>query len=177
MHPILAYQADQEPSFSYDLRVHPISGYDLELRMVDPPLTPAHLYQRASLPRAVRINLWHRSLPWSLTVRASAPGGVTIEDLLVGVYDALQTPIRHHEYYTVALTEEDRERVDMAFQKRCRGDPIEIRKGVRRVDFLGEEVCFVGIQRAGDGTWEMRTVGPERQRMVLVSRPRGTWAW
>ena len=177
MHPILAYQTDEEPSFSYDLRVHPISGYDLELRMVDPPLTPAHLYQRASLPRAVRINLWHRSLPWSLTVRASAPGGVTIEDLLVGVYDALQTPIRHHEYYTVALTEEDRERVDMAFQKRCRGDPIEIRKGVRRVDFLGEEVCFVGIQRAGDGTWEMRTVGPERQRMVLVSRPRGTWAW
>jgi len=167
VHPALAYQPERVPVLSHDLRVHPISGYDLELRTEDPPLTPAQLYLRASSPRSARISLWHRSLPWSLTVRASAPGGVTVEDLLVGVYDALQTPIRHHEYYTVALTAEDRERVDMAFQRRCRGAPAEIRKGVRRVDFLGEEVCFVGVQRAGNGTWEMRTATPERQRMVL----------
>lgn len=107
-------------------------------------------------------------------MHASTPQGITIEDLLVGLYEDLQTPIRHHEYYTVALSTEDRQMVDMAFQRRCRGEPKEIRKGVRRVDFLGDQVCFVGVRRARGGSWEIKTIAPQQQRMLLVSLLYGT---
>jgi hypothetical protein len=59
--------------------------------------------------------------------------------------------------------------LNMAFQKRCRGNKGEIRRGVRRIDFLGQECCFAGISRARNGTWELKTIPYVAPRMMLVS--------
>ena len=86
-----------------------------------------------------------------------------------GLYEELGRPIGYDDYYTAALTAVDREMLNMAFQRRCRGDKALVRGGVRRVDFMGEGCCFAGIARSRDGTWELKTVQRIPPRMMLVS--------
>lgn len=88
--------------------------------------------------------------------------------MLFGIYTQLRRPISQDEYYTDALTARDREMLGLAFEERCGGDLREIAGGVRRVDFLGQEVGFVGLIRSRKGVWELKSVATERRRMVVV---------
>jgi hypothetical protein len=93
---------------------------------------------------------------------------VTIHDVLFGIYTQLRRPISQDEYYTDALTARDREILGLAFEERCGGDMREIAGGVRRVDFLGREVGFVGLIRSRKGVWELKAVATERRRMMTM---------
>jgi hypothetical protein len=68
------------------------------------------------------------------------------------------TPITTRDYYNVDMTAEDRERVEAAYKRRCNGDVGLLKRGILRVDFLGEYVGFTGLVRSWNGMWEMRTV-------------------
>ncbi|KAF8988366.1 hypothetical protein BDQ17DRAFT_1257722, partial [Cyathus striatus] len=95
-------------------------------------------------------------LPWSIPIRASTPSGITISDLLLCLYEELQEPIRHGEYYTDALGGKEREALGRAAAVRCAGDSGLLGRGVLRVDFLGEECIFAGIVGGRKG-WELTT--------------------
>ncbi|KAF8202135.1 hypothetical protein BJ912DRAFT_429497 [Pholiota molesta] len=153
---------------SYDLRIHPSSRHDLNLPFRNHPLDAIDLTQPVSSPLTSQLVLWHRKLPWYINIQASHPSrGVTIQDLLEGIYEELELPIGYHEYCTAELTSGDRDMLNMAFQKRCRGNKGEIRRGVRRIDFLGQECCFAGISRSRNGTWELKTIPYVAPRMML----------
>ncbi|KAF8972634.1 hypothetical protein BDZ97DRAFT_847973 [Flammula alnicola] len=168
LNPIISHHPNRSISLIYDLRVNPTTGYDLRFQSSKRSPNAVDLYQLATSPPTSRLLIWHNKLPWYIKVEASNPNGVTVQDVLLGIYEGLRRPIGHHEYYTVELTPEDREMLGLVFQKRCRGDPDEISGGVRRVDFLRGEVRFIGLTRRRNGTWEMRTTVPEHQRMTIV---------
>ena len=57
----------------------------------------------------------------------------------------------------------------MAFQIRCAMFPDQLQAGVRRIDFLGQEVCFIGLKHCRGGRWEFKTqLPPPKERMMIV---------
>ena len=167
LNPLISLNGRRNP-IAYDLRIKPLPEAGLNFPALGRPPNGIDLYQLATSPPTHRLVIWHPKLPWYIKVQASHPNGITIQDVLTGIYEQLRRPIGQHEYYNDELTPLDRELLNMAFQERCRGDASEMAKGVRRVDFLGREVCLVGLARSRKGMWELKTVAAERPRMIIV---------
>ena len=57
----------------------------------------------------------------------------------------------------------------MAFHKRCALFSDQLAAGVLRIDFLGQEVCFIGLKGSRGGRWEFKTqLPPPKERMTIV---------
>lgn len=168
LHPLLSYHSRQPTALVCDLRIRPGPESGMQIKALGRPANALDLYQLATSPPTYRpILIWHPKLPWKLRIEPANPIGITIQDVLTGVYEQLRIPITQDDYYTVGLVSEDRELISGVFHERCSGAAGEVLGGVRRVDFLGQEFCFVGLSRSRNGTWEMKTAAPERQRMML----------
>ncbi|KAH9484070.1 hypothetical protein JR316_0003550 [Psilocybe cubensis] len=161
LNPLILYRSRDPTSIFYDIRVRP--SPDLGLI----PQSVGDVYELATSPPTQRLLIWHPKLPWKIKIQSNSPNGISVMDVLIGIHEQLRCTIGHHEYYTVELTSEDRQRLSDAFQVRCGGDPVEMVGGVRRIDFLGLESCFVGLSRSRNETWEMKTAIPPRQRMII----------
>jgi len=169
LHPLLSYRSRQPTSLVYNLRDLPGPESNLLIKALGRPADALDLYQLSTSPPTQRLLIWHPKLPWKIKIEASNrnSAGITIQDVLTGIYEQLQHPIEHHDFYTTGLVSADRELISAVFHERCAGDSREIGGGVRRVDFLGQEMCFVGLTRSRNGTWEMKTAVAERERMTL----------
>ncbi|RPD70878.1 hypothetical protein L226DRAFT_538479 [Lentinus tigrinus ALCF2SS1-7] len=75
---------------------------------------------------------------------------LTVGDVLYGLYEALQVSIRRQEFD--ALSRAHRDAVSRVFYGRIARDPESydqnMRRGVRRIDYLGEMRRFVGLRPA-----------------------------
>ncbi|KAF9002284.1 hypothetical protein BDQ17DRAFT_1243385 [Cyathus striatus] len=101
----------------------------------------------------------HPLLPWYIEIQARTnPSGITIWDIFEGIYNSLHTPINSKEFYTVVLDSNDREVITQAFTYRCEGLVEEMKNGIKRVDFLGPEVWFVGLELGKYGWWTLKTL-------------------
>ncbi|KDR76326.1 hypothetical protein GALMADRAFT_247708 [Galerina marginata CBS 339.88] len=169
LHPLISYRSRQPTSLVYNLRHLPGPGSHLLIKALGRPADALDLYQLATTPPTHRMLIWHPKLPWKIKIETRHPisAGITIQDVLNGIYEQLRHAIEHHDFYTIGLASADRELISGVFHERCAGDPREIGGGVRRVDFLGQEFCFVGLSRSRNGTWEMKTAVPQRERMTL----------
>ena len=166
LNPLISYRPRRRDlTVISNMRFEPLPHHGVSF--LQRPATALDYYQLATSPPVDRLTLWHPKLPWYIKVRASTPIGVTIHDVLFGIYTQLRRPITQDEYYTEELTARDREILGWAFEERCAGDIGEIARGVRRVDFLGREVGFVGLVRSRKGVWELKAVVPERRRVVV----------
>ena len=127
--------------------------------------------QLITSPPIHRLTLWHRKLPWQINIEARQPNGITIRDFFRHLHQQLHQPIAQEEYYTDELTPSDREMLIMAFQTRRAMFPDQsAAAGVRRIDFLGQEVCFIGLKRRRGERWEIKTrLPPPKERMIIVS--------
>ena len=167
-HPLLAYRPRRPSALFCDLRTRPGPESELLIRALGRPANELDFFQLATSPPTQRLLIWHRKLPWKIKIECNSIMGITIQDVLAEIYEQLRYPIAHDDFYTVGLISEDRELISEVFHERCNGDPNEILGGVRRIDFLGKEFCFVGLTRSRNGTFEMKTAVPERKRMTLV---------
>ncbi|KAJ2915516.1 hypothetical protein MD484_g4909, partial [Candolleomyces efflorescens] len=123
------------------------------------PINHLHLVQAATVPPTHEyLYIWNHRFPWIITVRSTHSNGILVSDVLGTIYTDLMTPITSRDYYNVDMTAEDRERVEAAYKRRCNGDVGLLKRGILRVDFLGEYVGFTGLVRSWNGMWEMRTV-------------------
>ncbi|KAF8155430.1 hypothetical protein B0H34DRAFT_713237 [Crassisporium funariophilum] len=162
MSPLLLHTDRRRGALSHDLLLSPeLDGISF-LCLNGPP--NRNIYQLATSPPVQRLDLWHRELPGLVRIEAAAPTGITVRDILFGIYEEMMRSIGEHEYYTEELTYSQREMLGAVFRRRCGGDPEEIANGIRRIDFLGQNVCLTGLKRSRKGLWEMKT---ERQRMTL----------
>ncbi|KAJ7127486.1 hypothetical protein C8R46DRAFT_1145608 [Mycena filopes] len=111
------------------------------------------------------MRLIHPRLPWPVDVALppASPYALTVADVLHLLYAELQRPIGARDFWNEVLGRREREGVTRAFKARCALWGEEARRemgaGVRRVDFLGEGVVFVGLVRGRGGVWEVRTEG------------------
>lgn len=157
------------PNIFYDLR-NPRINSGIFLPYLNRLTNTIDLCQLITSPPIHHMTLWHRKLPWKFDIEASQPNGITIYDLFRHLYQPLHQPIAQEEYYTDELAPGDREELIMAFQTRCAMFPDQLLAGVRRIDFLGQEVCFIGLKRRQGGNWEIKTeLPPPKERMTIVS--------
>jgi len=76
--------------------------------------------------------------------------------VLFSIFCELQRQVFESDFWNDELDEEDRKRIYDAWADRCRGNPEEASRGLRRVDFLCEGVFFLGLKKRGDDEWEMK---------------------
>ncbi|PPQ70232.1 hypothetical protein CVT24_013090 [Panaeolus cyanescens] len=204
LNPILSYDPHSlQPSLISDLRIpphlscklaHMASVFDHDTRNAARDLSPIDLFQFAFSPPLHHVTLWHRRLPWYITISspsgcdpqpstsAAPTAGLTVQDLLRGLYDSLNIRISSQEYHAVTQTSRERLRVKHAFNVRCPTEEEREMDGMKRVDVLGSEVIFVGLQRSkpriivGDSVmagvrreevWEIVTKEPVKERFLL----------
>ncbi|KZV87472.1 hypothetical protein EXIGLDRAFT_697527 [Exidia glandulosa HHB12029] len=111
----------------------------------------------------------HRSLPTSSTSPLASlilplPGqairisvnGTTLGEMLDALYEALRLPASGREWECAG--EQGQKRAARAYRARCGTDAGELKRGVRRVDLLGEGAAFAGLNRAQNGEWVLRVV-------------------
>ena len=157
------------PNIFYDLR-NPRINSGIFLPYLNRLTNTIDLCQLITSPPIHHMTLWHRKLPWKFDIEASQPNGITIYDLFRHLYQPLHQPIAQEEFYTDELAPGDREELIMAFQTRCAMFPDQLLAGVRRIDFLGQEVYFIGLKRRQGGNWEIKTeLPPPKERMTIVS--------
>lgn len=127
------------------------------------------LCQMITSPPIHHMTLWHHKLPWKINIEARQSNGITIYDFFRQIHQQLHQPITKEDYYADELAPSDRETLRMAFQIRCAMFPDKPRAGVQRIDFLGQEVCFIGLKRRRGGRWEFKTRPPlPKERMIIV---------
>ncbi|KAJ7480655.1 hypothetical protein FB451DRAFT_152172 [Mycena latifolia] len=145
------------PRIAYDMRKAP------EETSFFGAFRPQHareMAQPAVTPAATRMRLVHPRLPWYVDVRRQQ--GITLYDVLRALYDELNLQIAGRDFWNEELGKRDRDGLTRAFKERCQMDGKEhareeMLKGVKRVDFLGAEVVFVGLARR-NGMWEIKTM-------------------
>ena len=124
------------------------------------PHFPLELQEAATNPPVTFLRLRHSLLPWFIEVNANTSPGdlriITIGHLLSMIHLELRRQIEHNDFYNEDVSEEDRQRITAAFTTRTRDDAEDYSKGVRRIDFLGEEFVFVGIKKRGS-EWILKT--------------------
>ncbi|PPQ77580.1 hypothetical protein CVT25_011372 [Psilocybe cyanescens] len=167
LNPLISHHSRHSTCIFYDIRVRPSPESGLLVMGSLQPASSDDVYQLATSPPTQRLLIWHPKLPWKIEIEASAPSGISVLDIWIGIHEQLRCTIGHHEYYTVELTSEDRQMLSDVFKQRCGGDAVEMVGGLRRVDFLGQDFCFAGLSRSYNETWEMKTMTPPRQRMMI----------
>lgn len=117
-----------------------------ELSLLDEPVTYPHM---------TSIILFSDLLPWSTRVEAETPTGVvTIFDVLRTLHAALRTPISMSEWNSLPV--QTQSSVSAAFYHRLGGirdhslREKQLKKGVRRLDFLLGNTKLLGIAVVSD---------------------------
>ncbi|KAF9524189.1 hypothetical protein CPB83DRAFT_861766 [Crepidotus variabilis] len=167
VHSFICYAPVMPHSMIFDLRKPPLPEYGLVLPSLGRAPNTVELYQVATSPAVGYLVISHPRLPWYIEIYASSRNGITVHDVLLGLYESLKQPVAMHEYYTSTLQEEDREMLTLAFLARCGGKAREKAGGLRRVDFLGRDVCFIGLEKGRKGVWELKTAASEKRRMII----------
>ncbi|KAF8750916.1 hypothetical protein RHS01_08945 [Rhizoctonia solani] len=133
----------------WDIRFRPgkakmnLAGY--------PHASDSELNKPAVTPPVTRLRLVSKLHPW--VAIAKNPHGVTVGNVLDIIYATLQEPICEAEWWIVSSKE--RARVGRIFERECaRGPGTTGRRsqtdGVRRVDWVGDETTFLGLEKDED---------------------------
>ena len=124
----------------------PASPVRFDLSLLEEPVTYPHMNS---------IVLFSDLLPWSTRVEAAMPGDVvTIFDVLQTLHTVLRTPISKSEWNI--LSAHTQTSVSAAFYRRLGGvrdhalREKQLRKGVRRLDFLLGNTKLLGIAAVAD---------------------------
>ncbi|KAI0754043.1 hypothetical protein C8Q80DRAFT_1060960, partial [Daedaleopsis nitida] len=101
----------------------------------------------------------HRAFAWPLTVCAQAPhGAVRVQDVLAALAESYAQRLWPHE--ARALSRERWALAVHAYWRRVARGGAPADDGLRRVDYLGDAVCFRGLAPAPDGVGFMLVTGP-----------------
>ncbi|TRM63735.1 hypothetical protein BD626DRAFT_495223 [Schizophyllum amplum] len=156
LHALLQHHPTKTPPITYDLRNTPAPD-TVYLPLQHRTAALPDLYQLAFSPPAHAVTLLHPRLPWLVHVRAGSPAGITILDVLEGLHRALHRRIHAADLYNDVLGGDDRDAISAAFTARCGGDRELYAKGVKRVDFMSDDVFFCGLAKRANGIWEVKT--------------------
>ncbi|KAH6908447.1 hypothetical protein BKA70DRAFT_1279752 [Coprinopsis sp. MPI-PUGE-AT-0042] len=164
-HPALQHLSS--PSLDYDVTQYKPTSTNpklpLELELNLPATSPPSAYMELISP----------SLPWRVIIQPGkgipgAPAGIiTVKDVLLGIYTSLRQPILQTEFDLIPDVQV-RNAITDAYRNRCNSSPDlsvtqhELKRGVRRVDFLRGESKFLGITpaKAGSHVWVLHTCKP-----------------
>lgn len=129
------------------------------MSLVSRPHTLDPWFQPALLPEQYNLRIVSREMPWVIDVVCSAQPVVTCGDVFVAIYGALQAELTDGEW---AIVDQGRQRmIECATRMRNKTRAVE---GVKRVDWLGDRVVFLGLTK--DDTYARTRAMPGRQSSV-----------
>jgi len=148
------------PLTNLSVTLHPALGtgsgfiYDLTtLPIPDAHISESLWHQPVTNPPTSHMEMECSLLPWRITIVPARNSGrtfITFGDLVTGLYQSLRKQVTPAEYGAIK-SQQHRIPIDNAYKrryKRCTDyDKYELERqgGVRRVDFLGDFVNFVGL--------------------------------
>ncbi len=98
-------------------------------------------------------------LPWTLTITPQSGPFVTVGDFITGLYSSLRTSVTADEFSRIP-THSIQNAVRAAYINRC--SLVQMRaeeekaQGVKRIDFLCQQVRFMGLSSIGkDATFKL----------------------
>ncbi|KDQ56151.1 hypothetical protein JAAARDRAFT_195354 [Jaapia argillacea MUCL 33604] len=104
------------------------------------------LAQYTTEPPVYQMRLYHPLLPWYIDIRPNSGPGCVLGNLFASIYAKLRKEIGKLDFYNNGLDDEEREEIIDAWFLRCGLEGGEAKKyGVRRVDFLKDQVIFEGL--------------------------------
>ncbi|EAU89876.1 hypothetical protein CC1G_07028 [Coprinopsis cinerea okayama7 len=77
--------------------------------------------------------------------QGSSDAVVSNLDVLCAVHTSLGTPITQKEWESLGNDSPDQRRVARAYRKRCKDTGDSLNDGVKRIDFLKQKTCMVGV--------------------------------
>ncbi|KAG5651718.1 hypothetical protein H0H81_007688, partial [Sphagnurus paluster] len=108
----------------------------------------------ATNPPKQELTLFHVRLPWYIHIRATCTSGITIKDVLTQIHDNIMQTIESRDIYNVVLDASDREEMTTAYHYRMGSQDSP---KLRRMDFLGMDIVFMGLAKGENGRWEIKT--------------------
>ncbi|KAF8156116.1 hypothetical protein B0H34DRAFT_621356, partial [Crassisporium funariophilum] len=120
---------------------------------------PPHVFDEpATKPGIPTMIIKCTKLPWTITIipRSQQNEYVTVGDVFDGLYRALRINVTAHEFNLLPSVDAQHT-VNSAYKRRCKrlSDALEYeaetRKGLKRVDFLGEHTSFSGLSSTKEG--------------------------
>ncbi|KAG6888828.1 hypothetical protein C0995_005703 [Termitomyces sp. Mi166 len=155
LHALIHYTSSSTHPLAYDIRQDPQT---IDIQYLNLPRHSNNIdeYQVATTPPMHELHLYHRKLPWTITVRATQTNGITIGDIFDQIYENLSTRVTRQEFYNVVLSPSDREEMTTAFYYR---GGLQTDNGMLRMDFLVFDVVFLGLAKGKNGLLEIKT-GP-----------------
>ena len=129
-------------------QIVPVSVEDLSQPATHPPVYELHIVCDL-IPNWPIDMIYHPPMGYSTM---APPPPITVGDVLIAVYNALQMRISQMDWAT--LSPEAVQSVSRAYTKRCRAHPgIELmlqNQGVKKIDFLLGKIWFKGLRGVGD---------------------------
>ncbi|KAK0434273.1 uncharacterized protein EV420DRAFT_1654078 [Desarmillaria tabescens] len=147
MHPLLAASRLNRAPISYDVTFAPSSTSIVDRRTRTS--IPTHtLSQPATDPaKSNKLVLRCDRFPWPVIVYPSQrPGAITNLDLLAAVYSTLSAQVTHDEWDALGHGTHAQLKAAKAYEVRCAKVGGGWDDGVRRIDWLGEKTCLVGVE-------------------------------
>lgn len=134
------------------------------------PLPPAILMETATMPPVQSMVIQCPLLPWVIKVeppKSKQRNFIVVQDFFDCLYFALRRPVTDEEFNTV-VSSGQRNSITNAFQRRIKSVPDyglyleEQKKGLKRVDFLGEYIMFDGLSANlnGGAQWTLQVSRP-----------------
>jgi hypothetical protein len=150
-YPHAAY-AQPTRQVDWDIRFPPNFATVLSNFTTRTRLAPHEGQAPAVLPHTDKIKLISRAFPWEFDIAASVSVrdggvGVTVEDVLAGLYEGLHKHLTSPEFWIVE--DESRDRVAQAYKYNISTRELKRsdKDGVRRIDWLSDLVAFRGLTR------------------------------
>lgn len=157
LHPASRRAGAKQPHLVYDIRDFPERAA-VNTRPKPVGLSDAHFEAPLTSPPTSAIKVISKDFPWEIDVEsADEQTPVTIADLLNAVHDTLQKHITNSEWWIV--TDKVRDAVSNQYVKNCDRSsaanprkyeiekPREKSEGLRRVDWLLNNVVLMGLER------------------------------
>lgn len=161
-HPILS--AVHQTPLAYDVSLPAVTA-----SITDPKLSLFAFSQPATEPALPYLEITHPRLPWKLVIQPSVSKSpiVTVADVLAGIHAALRTSVTGPEFQAAGSDPMDPgrpARITDAYRNRCARVPHEsrnkeLKKGLKRIDFLEGANMFEGLANANYGPhlWCLKT--------------------
>ncbi|KAG7439875.1 uncharacterized protein BT62DRAFT_938535 [Guyanagaster necrorhizus] len=146
MHPLLASTHLSHAPISYDVRLAPSSTSIVD-RRTRTPIPPHTLSQPATDPPSAKSVLRCDKLPWPVIFHAAST--ITNLDLLRAVHSALSMQVTQEEWDALGHGTHAQLKATRAYETRCAAAGLGTgawEGGIRRIDWLGEKTCLVGIE-------------------------------
>jgi len=157
--------------------LHPILAADTTMARVDVRFHPtteaaisnatyyAYRHAHATATQASHIRLISKDFPWSVDIKTSGHP-VTCDDVWNALHAALQNPLADSEWGILSCDPSSAKKVQKAAKQR-QSEVDKDKKGLKRVDWVGDNFIFRGLERDDDFA--------KRRLVYLDSECEETW--